>query len=60
MAQKVAEETKGEIVPLLGDVTQASTTADLVIETVKAFGGLDLLVTNSVELPWLILQKRLP
>ncbi len=46
-AQKIAEETKGEILALAGDVGLAEVPASLVEQTVHAFGGLDLLVTNA-------------
>jgi 3-oxoacyl-[acyl-carrier protein] reductase len=39
--------TKGEVLPLAGDVSQPDVPAALVERTVQAFGGLDLLVTNA-------------
>lgn len=46
-AQNLTAETNSEIVALVGDVSEATTPKDLIHETVQAFGGLDLLVTNS-------------
>lgn len=45
-AQKLAVEMHAEVIPLVGDVTQPKIPAYLVEQTVKSFGGLDLLVTN--------------
>lgn len=46
-AQVLAQETRSEVLPLVGDVSLPATPAELVAKTVAAFGGLDLLVTNS-------------
>jgi 3-oxoacyl-[acyl-carrier protein] reductase len=46
-AQKLRTETKAEILPLAGDVGQPEVPAQLIQQTVQAFGGLDLLVTNA-------------
>jgi 3-oxoacyl-[acyl-carrier protein] reductase len=47
VAQELASETHAEIIPLVGDVTLPEVPANLVEQTVKSFGGLDLLVTNA-------------
>jgi 3-oxoacyl-[acyl-carrier protein] reductase len=46
-ARHLVAETKGEILPLVGDVSQPEVPASLVERTVQSFGGLDLLVTNA-------------
>ena len=46
-AEKLAAETHADVIPLPGDVTQPDIPASLVEQTVKSFGGLDLLVTNA-------------
>jgi 3-oxoacyl-[acyl-carrier protein] reductase len=46
-ANKLSEESGSEIVPLASDVTDPAIPEELVRQTVEAFGGLDLLVTNS-------------
>jgi 3-oxoacyl-[acyl-carrier protein] reductase len=46
-AKKLRTETKAEILPIVGDVGQPEVPALLVQQTVQAFGGLDLLVTNA-------------
>lgn len=46
-AKKLIAETKGEIIPLSGDVGQPEVPASLVEQTIQSFGGLDLLVTNA-------------
>jgi 3-oxoacyl-[acyl-carrier protein] reductase len=46
-AQQLKEETGNTILAISGDVTEAATPLELVTQCVKAFGGLDLLVTNS-------------
>jgi 3-oxoacyl-[acyl-carrier protein] reductase len=46
IAQKLGSETQAEIIPLSGDVVQPEVPTHLVEQTVKSFGGLDLLVTN--------------
>ncbi len=46
-AGKLASETGAEILPLAGDVGMPDVPASLVEQTVHAFGGLDLLVTNA-------------
>jgi 3-oxoacyl-[acyl-carrier protein] reductase len=46
-AQALKAETGAQVVPLVGDVSQADAPARLVAEAVEALGGLDLLATNS-------------
>jgi 3-oxoacyl-[acyl-carrier protein] reductase len=46
-AKMLQEETKAEILPLAGDVTEPALPAKLIEDTVQAFGGLDFLVTNA-------------
>jgi 3-oxoacyl-[acyl-carrier protein] reductase len=46
-ARQLVSETKGEILPLAGDVSQPEVPASLVERTIQSFGGLDLLVTNA-------------
>jgi 3-oxoacyl-[acyl-carrier protein] reductase len=46
-SQKLVAETHAEVIPLAGDVTLPEVPAYLVEQTVKSFGGLDLLVTNA-------------
>jgi 3-oxoacyl-[acyl-carrier protein] reductase len=46
-AQKLNTETHGKVISLVGDVTQPEVPSYLVEQTVKSFGGLDLLVTNA-------------
>jgi 3-oxoacyl-[acyl-carrier protein] reductase len=46
-AEKLARETGSPVVGLAGDVTDPSTPSLLVEETVKDFGGLDILVCNA-------------
>ena len=46
-AKKLEEETGSQVLPLAGDVTDPATAEAIILQTVKAFGGLDLLVTNS-------------
>ena len=46
-AQRLRAETNGAILALAGDVGQPETPAELIKQTVEAFGGLDLLVTNA-------------
>jgi 3-oxoacyl-[acyl-carrier protein] reductase len=46
-ANKLRDESRQNILPLAGDLTQAAVPAQLVEKTVETFGGLDLLVTNS-------------
>jgi 3-oxoacyl-[acyl-carrier protein] reductase len=46
-ARRLVTETKGEVLPLAGDVSQPDVPAALVERTVQAFGALDLLVTNA-------------
>jgi 3-oxoacyl-[acyl-carrier protein] reductase len=47
VAMKMAAETKAEILPLSGDVSEAEVPSKLITQAVTAFGGLDLLVTNA-------------
>ncbi len=46
-AKKLSEETGSRVIPLVGDVADPTVPDELVRKTVEAFGGLDLLVTNS-------------
>ena len=46
-AKTLEDETGGQVFPLVGDVTDPAIPEQLVRQTVEAFGGLDLLVTNS-------------
>src|SRR4030067_222973 len=44
---RLQTETSSEVLPVVGDVGQPDFPATLGTQTVKAFGGLDLLVTNA-------------
>ncbi len=44
---KIAAETGGDILGLAGDVSRPAVPERLIRETVRAFGGLDILVTNA-------------
>ncbi|MCS7010804.1 MAG: SDR family oxidoreductase [Anaerolineales bacterium] len=46
-AEKLRQETGAEVLALAGDVTNPEVPISLVEATVRAFGGLDLLVTNA-------------
>ena len=46
-AEKLAQETGTQVIGLAGDVSDASVPEKLVQQTVEAFGGLDILVTNA-------------
>jgi 3-oxoacyl-[acyl-carrier protein] reductase len=46
-AQKIATESKSEVIPIVGDVSDPEFPKQLIHQTVKAFGGLDILVTNT-------------
>ncbi len=46
-AKNLATETGSQVIPATGDVTDPSVPDKLVQQTVDAFGGLDLLVTNA-------------
>ena len=46
-ASQLKDETGSMILALSGDITEAATAQELVDHCVKAFGGLDLLVTNT-------------
>jgi len=46
-AQKIERETGAQVVGLAGDVGKPDTAEKLVEQTVQAFGGLDILITNS-------------
>jgi 3-oxoacyl-[acyl-carrier protein] reductase len=46
-AKTIAEETRCQIVGLAGDVSDPGVPGRLVGETVHAFGGLDILITNA-------------
>lgn len=50
-AVRLRAETKGEILPLVGDVSQPDVPGSLVTQAVGSFGGLDLLVTNAAGPP---------
>jgi 3-oxoacyl-[acyl-carrier protein] reductase len=45
-AAEIAAATRGEVVPLVADLTRADDIRRVVAATVDAFGGLDVLVTN--------------
>jgi 3-oxoacyl-[acyl-carrier protein] reductase len=46
-AETLVTQSGTRVIPVYGDVTQPDVPAKLVEETVKSFGGLDLLVTNA-------------
>lgn len=46
-AEKIASETGAQIIGLAGDVALLDVPAMLIEKTVSAFGGLDILITNS-------------
>jgi 3-oxoacyl-[acyl-carrier protein] reductase len=46
-AKNLVKETEADIIPLTGDVCQPEVPNLLVEQTIKSFGGLDLLVTNA-------------
>lgn len=46
-AERMSLETGGEVIGLAGDVSSAGVPEELVSQAVKAFGGLDILVTNA-------------
>jgi 3-oxoacyl-[acyl-carrier protein] reductase len=46
-ARQLVTETKGEIIPLMGDVSKPEVPDLLIERTVQSYGGLDLLVTNA-------------
>jgi 3-oxoacyl-[acyl-carrier protein] reductase len=46
-AQKLQKETDSQVIGLAGDVSDAAVPEKLIEQTVEAFGGLDILVTNS-------------
>jgi 3-oxoacyl-[acyl-carrier protein] reductase len=46
-AQAIAAETGAQVIALPGDVSDPEVPARLIGETVRAFGGLDILVTNA-------------
>ncbi len=50
-AGKLIDETKAEIIPLVGDVGQPEVPGLLVERAVQSLGGLDLLVTNAAGPP---------
>ncbi len=50
-ARQLSEESGSQVVPLAGDVTDPAVPESLVRQTVEAFGGLDLLFTNSAGPP---------
>lgn len=46
-AEKLSKETGAQVIGLAGDVSLRDVPAQLVAQTVEAFGGLDILITNS-------------
>jgi 3-oxoacyl-[acyl-carrier protein] reductase len=46
-AEKIVSESGAQAIGLAGDVSEVGVAEQLVEETVNAFGGLDLLVTNA-------------
>jgi 3-oxoacyl-[acyl-carrier protein] reductase len=46
-ASQLSAETHADVLALPGDVTDPAVPAELIAQTVAAFGGLDLLVTNA-------------
>ena len=46
-AVEIASTTKGEVLPLQADVTRVDQVKKLVADTVKAFGGVDILINNA-------------
>jgi 3-oxoacyl-[acyl-carrier protein] reductase len=46
-AEKLSRDTDAQVIGLAGDVSLRDVPAQLVAQTVEAFGGLDILVTNS-------------
>lgn len=46
-AQALAKESGAEVIALIGNVAQPEVPAALIKQTVAAFGGLDILITNS-------------
>ena len=46
-AEKVSKETGAQVIGLAGDVSTLSVPEKLIQQTVEAFGGLDILVTNA-------------
>jgi 3-oxoacyl-[acyl-carrier protein] reductase len=47
VAEKVSKETGAQVIGLAGDVSLPDTPEKLVKQTVEAFGGLDILITNA-------------
>jgi 3-oxoacyl-[acyl-carrier protein] reductase len=46
-AEKLSKETGAQVIGVAGDVSLRDLPAQLVAQTVEAFGGLDILITNS-------------
>ena len=46
-AEKMQKDTGTQVIGLAGDASEASTPEKLIQQTVKAFGGLDILITNT-------------
>jgi 3-oxoacyl-[acyl-carrier protein] reductase len=46
-AEKLQKETGTQVIGLMGDVSDASVPEKLIRQTIEAFGGLDILVTNA-------------
>ena len=47
VAEKLSKETGSQVIGLAGDVSQLGVPEKLIAETVAAFGGLDILITNA-------------
>ena len=46
-AEKIANETSAQTYGFMGDVSDASIPEKLIRQTIEAFGGLDILITNA-------------
>lgn len=46
-AERIASETGAQVIGIAGDVSDASVPGKLIQQTVEAFGGLDILITNA-------------
>jgi 3-oxoacyl-[acyl-carrier protein] reductase len=46
-AEKLSSETGSQVIGLAGDVARADVPSKLIEQTVEAFGGLDILITNA-------------
>lgn len=47
VAEKLSQDTGTQAIGLAGDVSEASTPGKLIQQTIEAFGGLDILITNA-------------